>query len=489
MFKRHWLIWLVAFAVLVSVSTVYGISRVKTWTDGEILNSTDLNAEFDNQLNKINALDAVDATLVPKTTTVNGHALSGNVTVTTTDLSLNNVLNVAQEPALGNPASDGFILSSTAAGVRSWTTPYTMISAPVRNTMQAGANTIGTGSGLQPSLAGASTAVRLTFAAGFNTGGALDYAGEITSNESWPAVSASRTNYLYADRNTGTGAITLGSTVVPPIYGPHDISTDSPADACNGGTAIENGHSGGYVVANIFDNNSGGSTWWQSAQTGAGVNGVSWCGYHFLTPITPESFTFKQYAADAYYYVTSVKFQYSDDGSSWSDQGTYGLAGGANTVPLTGAVTAHAYWRWLANTGTTGQVWQVDEAEIIPKVSTGQYWYDTVNHVSKSWNGSSWDTVQRVMIGEAVTNGAAVTSVVQYALNGRYDSYDQTTTAASTTLNHNIGTDAVKVTLWEGVPGSGSRTQIMSKDFTLARNSVTWTAVAGTSRMVVERAF
>ena len=27
------------------------------------------------------------------------------------------------EPALGNPASDGYVLSSTAAGVRSWATP------------------------------------------------------------------------------------------------------------------------------------------------------------------------------------------------------------------------------------------------------------------------------------------------------------------------------------------------------------------------------
>ena len=34
--------------------------------------------------------------LVPKTTTVNGHALSGNIAITTTDLSLNNVTNDAQ---------------------------------------------------------------------------------------------------------------------------------------------------------------------------------------------------------------------------------------------------------------------------------------------------------------------------------------------------------------------------------------------------------
>lgn len=38
--------------------------------------------------------------LVPKTTTVNGHALSANVSVTKSDVGLANVLNVAQEPAI-----------------------------------------------------------------------------------------------------------------------------------------------------------------------------------------------------------------------------------------------------------------------------------------------------------------------------------------------------------------------------------------------------
>jgi len=61
-----------------------------------------------------------DATKVPTSTTVNGHALSSNVTVTKTDVGLGSVVNVAQEPALGNPGVNGQVLSSTVAGVRSW---------------------------------------------------------------------------------------------------------------------------------------------------------------------------------------------------------------------------------------------------------------------------------------------------------------------------------------------------------------------------------
>lgn len=41
-------------------------------------------------------------------------------TLANTDIGLGNVLNVAQEPALGNPASSGYVLSSTTLGVRSW---------------------------------------------------------------------------------------------------------------------------------------------------------------------------------------------------------------------------------------------------------------------------------------------------------------------------------------------------------------------------------
>jgi len=57
---------------------------------------------------------------VPTSRTVNGHALSSNVTVTAAD--------TGAEPALGNPASNGYVLSSTTGGTRSWVAQTT---APV----------------------------------------------------------------------------------------------------------------------------------------------------------------------------------------------------------------------------------------------------------------------------------------------------------------------------------------------------------------------
>ena len=49
--------------------------------------------------------------LVPKTTTVNGHALSGNVSVTTTDLSLNNLTNDKQVKGLSGGTTAGHLMT------------------------------------------------------------------------------------------------------------------------------------------------------------------------------------------------------------------------------------------------------------------------------------------------------------------------------------------------------------------------------------------
>jgi hypothetical protein len=49
---------------------------------------------------------------------------AGNpITLNAEAVGLGNVLNVAQEPALGSPAADGYVLSSDMAGARSWIAP------------------------------------------------------------------------------------------------------------------------------------------------------------------------------------------------------------------------------------------------------------------------------------------------------------------------------------------------------------------------------
>ncbi len=73
--------------------------------------------------------------------------------------------------------------------------------------------------------------------------------------------------------------------------------------------------------------------------------------------------------------------------------------------------------------------------------ATDQHWFDQTSWQMKRWSGSAWVVVQRVFVGEAVTDASTVTSVATYALNGRYVSADVTWPAAATavSLTTNIG--------------------------------------------------
>jgi hypothetical protein len=54
--------------------------------------------------------------------------------------------------------------------------------------------------------------------------------------------------------------------------------------------------------------------------------------------------------------------------------------------------------------------------------STDQHWFDLNSYYMKRWNGTAWENKQRVFVGECTTNADSVTSVVCYAIQGKYDS-------------------------------------------------------------------
>lgn len=79
--------------------------------------------------------------------------------------------------------------------------------------------------------------------------------------------------------------------------------------------------------------------------------------------------------------------------------------------------------------------------------TNGQFVFNIQEMVGKVGNGSAAVQTYRVFIGEAVTSGGVVTSVVNYALMGRYQSADVSMTAPGATLysfSHNIGVRDVK---------------------------------------------
>jgi hypothetical protein len=51
-----------------------------------------------------------------------------------------------------------------------------------------------------------------------------------------------------------------------------------------------------------------------------------------------------------------------------------------------------------------------------------QHWFDLNTFYMKRWSGTAWDVKQRVFVGECTTDASSVTSVICYAIQGKYDS-------------------------------------------------------------------
>lgn len=92
------------------------------------------------------------------------------------------------------------------------------VAAPVRQTILAGASAfISIGAGLACGILGATTPLRLTFPAGYDDGGQVDYYGNVSTNPAafWSGLAANVVNYLFVDRNPTTGVLTGVSSTVP----------------------------------------------------------------------------------------------------------------------------------------------------------------------------------------------------------------------------------------------------------------------------------
>jgi hypothetical protein len=155
------------------------------------------------------------------------NATSGNYVVTLASAGAGSSLALAQgqSNAIWSDATNIFPEQSDFANATAQGFPTTQR----RNCAQAGSfangngNTaafINTGSGLQPKLLATSVALALTFAFGMGPLGQIDVGAQINADTSWPAVPASVQSFLYVQRNTTTGALTLGSTQAPPLQFP-----------------------------------------------------------------------------------------------------------------------------------------------------------------------------------------------------------------------------------------------------------------------------
>jgi len=157
----------------------------------------------------------------------------------------------------------------------------------------------------------------------------------------------------------------VSADTYPNLYNAVGASYMSITDLCtNTANAVSGGDEGSHAKANAFDDNT--STEWQSSQEAGAISGAAYIGYDFGADNEKYIRHIKLYSSNC---VSSLKVQYSDNGSGWVDVETVDyLPDGASTngfitinLPST---AAHRYWRLLANANLSSGRWAVNEVEM-----------------------------------------------------------------------------------------------------------------------------
>ena len=151
--------------------------------------------------------------------------------------------------------------------------------------------------------------------------------------------------------------------------------------------AISGGDYSSYIKNNAFDDGRN-SSYWVSAQAGSSVPGVAYIGNDFGSGNTRHVRCIRMVNyPNIPNNINSVKVQYSDNGSSWTDEGTHavsGASGAINYIELA-STGQHRYWRILANAtpaGGEGNYWALYQVQMSEWPSFG---LDTGSWATGTW--------------------------------------------------------------------------------------------------------
>jgi len=392
-------------------------------------------------------------------------------TATTAPIKLTSGTNLTT-PTSGAVEYDGTNLYFTPNGTRR-TVAYadSVISTPVRQTVISGgvdsatgaANFLSAGTGLAVDLAATTTNVRMSFAAGYNDLGGLNYVSTINADVTgaWSSLPASNTTFLYADRNTSTGAITYGFAYAQPIYGQLIQGYQSAVPYATGYTVLDPG-TGTTITISASTDRVANQAWRAFDSADSSGNYSEWdSAAGTFSGWLKTDFGASNSKVITSYAITSGSGSANNDPYTWTFEGSndnftttavldtrtaYSFAARTTSYTFTFSnSTAYRYYRLnvsrtLGNTAS----WAVAICHFKlfePNAYyANQHWFDTANMVMKVWNGTSFDIKQRVFLGEVITGASTVTTATTYALNGQYDSGAFAVTASTEyTKSHNLG--------------------------------------------------
>jgi hypothetical protein len=469
----------------------------------------------------------------PNTYTVNGKTLTFSEAPPLTVANNVVVLHLGKQLDMGTPA-DGTISTAKIldqAITRSKLVNEVALTSVKRQTVLTGrvdangqANFLDAASGLNVSVAASSAPLAVSFAAGFDDIGAVDYVKRITTDatNAFAGLAASSNVFMYIDRNAGAISYSHVKNLAP-IYGDSYIKADGAGKSLL--------HFEGVDASTTITDENPNNTWTvtgnaqiDTAQFKFGTSSLLFDGTGDYITTTNTNWNVNRFEASCWFRLNAVgieqsivalglgtggytglwvstsptnkiKLYLSSNGaSSWDiANGTLGTTtlvtgtwyrvrairtataykvylsvnGAAETEEISVTSSTSVYYSSQIRMGMNPNAanspmngW-VDEFKLVCPAETtagtetppitafmglpvnNEHWFDLSQYKMKYWNESlaTWTEVQRVFVGEAVTDATSVTSVVTYALNGKYQSTETAIPALATrtAFNANLG--------------------------------------------------
>jgi hypothetical protein len=384
------------------------------------------------------------------------------------------------------------------------------------------------GSGLACDLAATATNCIITWMDGNDgTIGANDIIAEITADAAgfWSSLPQNSTVYLYIDYASGT--VTGSYSTIAPVYqnyapshsaGKHWIdynkgqvwSSDGASwtqryrvfvgTATTDTTSVTGISVYPYNVLrqDVIGDVTGNASTATTLETARAINGVDFDGSAAINvPFLDARQTVLSSSVDANGYPNfisagaglSVNIAATTTPITLTASNGFGAYGPINLVgrivadtsisSLTDNNTNYLYADIAANgTCTLGKTTLAPVYQFGGTYSTtnGQFTFNICDMIGKVGNGSAAVQTYRVFIGHAVTSGGSVTSVVNYALRGKYDSgwfsftYGGTTTPTVTSKTHNLGINLPPPTV-KPYLRNASYTEYMTHPFAIYNNT------------------
>lgn len=226
----------------------------------------------------------------------------------------------------------------------------------------------------------------------------------------WAAASGGSTTITQTSVVLSQNASTnIAGTAVISVYEQPQTDMTSTTNAISGGD-----YSAAYAKEYAFNNNISplAATSWASLQTGTGISGVSYIGQSGLTKRVGKV---RWYSYSTTQELSSMKLQYSNNGSTWIDIDTVsmGITQAATwyEYPVSAYTPSGAthFFRALANANLgTGEAWWCPEMELI--ASEYIELAPAVDYVVKCWQASGSQTLSVTRL----KTGSSIPMVINY---------------------------------------------------------------------------